>query len=194
MFHFQYFISMKTLNAKSWYYCLLVAAILVSCNKNDNGSDETAPVLSVPPVEISAVTSFIPFGADLTPTQKNPAFEYFVRDGNEPVRASTAGYVDRVFLNDNFPDYEIWIKLSSGSVYRMIYDHVSNLKVKEGSKILAGDTLGTVGDGRRTELQINKISENKELAYCPFKFGTAVFIQKHKAFSENWCLVDTVVP
>jgi len=55
--------------------------------------------------------------------------------------------------------------------------------------------LGTVGVENRTELQINKkISHNNELSYCPFDFGTIVFIQQHKAFAETWWLSDTVVP
>jgi hypothetical protein len=97
-------------------------------------------------------------------------------------------------LNDNFPDYEVWVKPSAKSVWRIIYDHVWNVKVSVGDKLSAGDILGTVGDKNRTELQINKISTDSELSYCPFDFGTSDFIQQHKIFTEVWCIEETVVP
>lgn len=98
-------------------------------------------------------------------------------------------------LNDNFPDYEIWIKTSSNSAYKIIYDHILDLNVITGDKINAGDIIGKVGDKNRTELQINKTEKNrKELSYCPFDFGTNEFISLHKSFTEIWCLSDIVVP
>jgi hypothetical protein len=174
---------------------LILVLITYACKKSDEKPDETHPVLSVTPVDISSVTSIIAFGADLTPQQKNPAFEYMVNNSDVQVRAVCKGYIEDIRLNDNVPDYEVWIKMSSNSIYRIIYDHVLNLNVSINDKVNAGDILGTVGTGNRTELQINKISNNnEELSYCPFDFGTADFIQQHKTFTENWCLTDTVVP
>jgi hypothetical protein len=174
---------------------LFAAFILIpsSCDK-EKPVDETPPVLSVTPVEIESVTSIIAFGADLTPSQKNPAFEYYVNNADVQVRSVCQGEVENIMLNDNFPDYEVWIKLSANSAWRIIYDHVLNLEYSMGDDVSPGDILGTVGEGNRTELQINKISKDSELSYCPFDFGTSEFIQQHKVFTEIWCLEDTVVP
>jgi len=88
----------------------------------------------------------------------------------------------------------VWIKMSSNSVWRIIYDHVLNLNILKNDNVNPGDILGIVGTGNRTELQINKIINNEELSFCPFDFGTSGFIQQHKIFTENWCLTDTVIP
>ena len=125
--------------------------------------------------------------------KKNVAFEYIVNDPDVQVRASCGGIVDTVFLNDNFPDYEVWIKTSSNSIYYIEYDHVLNLTVVEGEEVTAGAVLGTVGVGDRTELMVC-VYDPYWLVYCPFNFATEEFIQQHKSFTENWCLVDTVVP
>ncbi len=174
---------------------LLSAAITAACSKKEEKPDITPPVLSETPVEITSVTSFIPFGADLSAVQKNPAFEYRLTSAEVQVRSVCSGYIDRIMMNDNFPDYEIWVKTSSNSIWKIIYDHVLNLKVTKDQKLSPGDILGDVGTGNRTELQINKsISHNKELSYCPFDFATNDFINKHKAFTGIWCLTDTVNP
>lgn len=178
------------------FAAILISFLLptTSCNKDDAKLDDTPPILSYTPVAISTINSFIAFGTDLSATQKNPAFEYFVNSDSVRVRATSAGKVERIFLNDNFPDYEIWIMPFSNSVYRIIYDHVASVLVKEGTTIKAGETIGTVGTGNRTELQINKIVNKSELAYCPFNFGTIEFIEAHKMINTTWCLQDTVVP
>ncbi len=168
--------------------------ITFSCKKKDEQPDETPPVLSVTPVDISAVQSIISFGSDLTPLQKNPAFEYILNNSSVQVRSVCKGYVEKILSNDNFPDYEVWIKMSSNSAWTIIYDHVLNLNISNGDEVNPGDILGIVGTGNRTELQINKIINNKELSYCPFDFGTSEFIQQHKSFTENWCLTETVIP
>lgn len=174
---------------------LIILLVASGCKKNNEKLDETPPVLSVTPVDISTITSFIAFGADLSLIQKNPAFEYVVNNAGVQVRSVCKGYVENIFLNDNFPDYEVWIKTSSNSAYMLIYDHVLNLNISKGDKVEAGDVLGTVGSGNRTELQINKTGDdNKVLSYCPFDFGTSEFIQQHKNLGETWCLMDTVVP
>jgi hypothetical protein len=176
-----------------WF--LIIILIISGCKKNDEKSDETPPVLSVLPVDISTVTSIIAFGADLTPAQKNPAFEYRVNNSTVQVRSACKGYIEEIRLNDNFPDYEVWIKMSSNSIWRIIYDHVLNLNISKNDNVNPGDILGTVGIENRTELQINKnIKNNEELSFCPFDFGTSEFIQQHKLFTETWCLTDTVIP
>jgi hypothetical protein len=176
-------------------YFMIATLIVIAahCDKEDK-LDETRPVFSITPVDITTVTYIIQFGADLTATQKNPAFEYYVNNSNVQVRSVCQGYVEDIRLNDNFPDYEVWIKPSTKSVWRIIYDHVLNLNISDGDDVNPGDILGIVGEGNRTELQINKISDKSELSYCPFDFGTSDFIQQHKAYTEDWCIEETVVP
>lgn len=171
-----------------------VFMLIPSCCDKDKPLDETPPVLSVTPVDIATVTSIIAFGADLTPSQKNPAFEYYVSNSDVQVRSVCQGEVENIMVNSNFPDYEVWIKLSGNSAWRIIYDHVLNPMISVGDEVSPGTILGTVGEGNRTELQINKISEDNELSYCPFDFGTSEFIQQHKVFTEIWCIEETVVP
>lgn len=181
------------------YQAILVIIVFIlityKCKKNDEKPDETPPVLSVTPVDISSIISIIAFGADLSSVQKNPAFEYIVNNSSGQVRSVCKGYIEEIRLNDNFPDYEVWIRISSNSVYRIIYDHVLNLNISKDDKVNPGDNLGIVGTGSRTELQINKIgTNNEEVSYCPFDFGTSEFIQQHKIFTETWCLADIVIP
>ncbi|MCX6334753.1 MAG: hypothetical protein NT092_10705 [Bacteroidia bacterium] len=174
---------------------LIILLIASGCKKNDEKYDETPPVLSVLPVDISTVTSIIAFGADLTPVQKNPAFEYIVNNSTVQVRSVCKGYIEEIRLNDNFPDYEVWIKMSSNSIWTIIYDHILNLNISKNNNVIPGDILGTVGTGKRTELQINRIKKNnEELSFCPFDFGTSEFIQQHRLFTEIWCLADSVIP
>jgi hypothetical protein len=168
--------------------------MIASCCSKDKPPDETPPVLSVTPVDISTVTSIIAFGADLSGTQKNPAFEYYVNYNNVQVRSVCPGTVENIMMNDNFPDYEVWVKPSANSVWRIIYDHVLNPEISDNDAVNPGDILGTVGEGNRTELQVNKIVNNSELSYCPFDFGTSDFIQRHIAFTGDWCIEETVVP
>lgn len=87
--------------------------------------------------------------------------------------ASCAGKVNWIRLNDNRPDYEIEIVTSENSVYHIYYDHAENPQVTEGETIAAGDVIGTVGTGSRTELQINDTRMGH--AICPSMFGTASF-------------------
>jgi len=158
---------MKNINCRLILLGVVLLLSLQSCKRKDS-PDETPPVLSVTPVDINTVTSMIPFGADLSNTQKNPAFEYVVNSASVEVRSSCGGYIEDIRLNDNFPDYEIWIRPSKNSVYKLIYDHVLNLTVSLGDNVAAGDILGVVGTGNRTELQINRNSaDNLELSYCP---------------------------
>lgn len=171
-------------------YCLFpLAFIQFSCDKND-GVDDMPPVLSITPIDINSVAHVIPFGEDLSAAQKNPAFEYIVDNANEEVKSCSSGYVDKIIENDGFSDFEIHIKPSSGSEWIIIYDHVKNISLLKGDKVEPETLLGIVGDGNRTELQINK----NELAYCPLQFRTNEFIQLHNTVSDNWCLLETVVP
>jgi hypothetical protein len=150
---------------------LLILVIFSSCKKDKE--DTTPPVLSVAFVNTALTDRFIPFGANLSPTSINPAYEIILSDSNQQVVASCAGKVNWIRLNDNAPDYEMEIVTSDNSVYRLYYDHIENPVVSEGETIAAGDLLGTIGAGGRTELQINDTRNNHSV--CPSQFGTTDF-------------------
>jgi len=163
----------------------------INCSKK---IDETPPVLSVVPVDLSHLTDYIAFGGELSPNRYSPAFEYYLDNESAKVFSCCDGTVDRIMLNDNFPDYEVFIEPFPNSKWLVIYDHVKEVNFSAGDQVKAGDVLGIVGVGNRTELQINDNGNNKELSLCPFNFGTENFIQKHTNYTENWCLKESVVP
>jgi len=157
---------------------------------NEKEKDYTQPILSVSPVDMLSVTSISTFG----PVPKDIGFEYIVNSPDVQVRASCGGVVKNIWLNDNFPDYEVWIWTSSESVYYVQYDHVMDLNVSVGEEVTPNRVLGTVGIGNRTELTVGLIDGDEEVVYCPFDFATEEFIQDHMSFTDEWCLVDTLVP
>lgn len=163
--------------------------MLFSCDKKDT-VDDTPPILSTAPLDLSKVTSIIPFGENLSASQKNPAFEYITNSADVNVKSVSEGYIEAIKTNQGFDDVEIWVKPNPNSPWLIIYDHILVPNVSIGDTILPGDILGKVGESNRTELQLN----NNELAHCPLNFGTTAFIEKHLNISENWCLKDIVVP
>ena len=182
-------ISHKSLIMKKVFIVFISILILTGCDSDE--MDTIPPVISVPPIAIDHIDTFIPFGADLTPTQKNPAIEYFTDQANVSVRSVSEGVVVDIRGNPNIDDYEIWVRPSDLSKWLIIYDHILNIEVSIGDQIAINQTIGTVGVNNRTELQIN---DNQNLAYCPLQFGTDSFTQQHLNFSENWCLEETVIP
>ncbi len=174
---------------------VLVGALLTGGCETDVEEvvvEEITPELSVTPVDISTVRRIIEFGAALGPGRFSPAFEYYCNSPSVLVRSCCAGTVLWIRLNSNFPDYEMAVRVSDE--WLVIYDHVSNLAVVEGTVVAPGDMLGTVGAKNRTELQMNRTVGGTTLSYCPFDYATADFVQQHKAHTDTWCLTDTVVP
>lgn len=150
---------------------LFVWLIITACKKEKTNS--TPPALSIPFVNTALTQRFIPFGETLSATSINPAYEIILTDTTQQVVASCAGKVNWIRLNDNRPDYEMEIIPFDHSVYRIYYDHIESPLVTPGQQIDAGDALGTIGTGGRTELQINDTRTDK--AICPSQFGNAAF-------------------
>lgn len=169
-----------------------LSVLSISCNKND--IDTSSPQLNVIPVDFSKLESSIAFGQDLSADQKSPAFEYILDNANEEVISCTDGYIDQILDNDGFSDVEIHIKPSLNSEWTIIYDHVKNISFSQGDFIEAGTSLGKVGDGNRTELQLNQGNGKHAIAHCPLDFSTTAFTNAHLNFKEEWCLTKTVTP
>ncbi|NMH89143.1 M23 family metallopeptidase [Flavivirga algicola] len=173
---------------------LILGLLIFGCNNNDETLDPAPPSLSITPIAINEISSFIAFGETLSQNQLNPTIEYITNHANILVQSASGGYVEAIQMNSNIDDFEIWVKPSNNSQWLIIYDHILNIKVSVGDKINAGDVLGSIGIGNRTELQINQINHNQEIAYCPLNFGTNNFVQQHTNFSKNWCIAKTVTP
>ncbi len=172
------------------FLSLLLLTSLISCSEDEEPfNDYTPPILSVTPVDMSTVNWVIVFGEGATPSTLSPCFNYGVNASSVEVRAGSDGYIDTVFLNDNIADYEIWIKTSSNNVYFLEYDHILNVAISEGDKVVAGTVIGTVGEGNFTEFMV---WEYGDIAHCPFQFATDDFIQQHESVTANWCLEDSI--
>lgn len=172
--------------------------------------DTTAPVLSMPVVDLGQLTDFLPFGALLDSGLANPTYEFYTSVETVSVRAASAGVVVNVTPNTApQTDVEIQLRPSSASTYLLIYDHVVAPQVAVGQTVAAGQTLGQIGPfndrGRnrngRVELQINRGAGADAVAVCPRDFGTADFNAAHDAALARFpvrgstvCTVATVRP
>ena len=167
--------------------------ILSSCESGQS-VDPNPPSLSVVPVAIDQTVAIIPFGQNLTTSQKSPAFEYILSNEEAEVVACTKGVVTKVLINQGIADWELHIQPQQNSEWLVIYDHVLEVTVVEGETIEAGDILGKVGVGNRTELQINKGKGTATEAYCPLDYGTENFVNLHYDYFDIWCITPTVAP
>lgn len=184
---------MKQLNNTFFQYLVLsfLSIGLESCNNDD---DPIRPTLEIPPVNLTNLNVVLIFGEELSPDQKNPAFEYIMSDPTDLVMATSSGRVETILLNNNVSDYEIRIRLEENPDWLVIHDHVLNLQVAEGDTVNAGTILGVVGMLNRTELQLNNGKGNSTIAHCAINYGSDHFILEHESIMANWCLEKTVIP
>ncbi|WP_299246910.1 hypothetical protein [uncultured Aquimarina sp.] len=173
---------------------LMICLLVASCSDDDIFIDQTPPSFTITPIAIDQVSSFIAFGESLTPAQQNPAIEYFTSQSNIQLLSVSDGIVEDIRMNANIEDFEIWIKPNDNSSWLIIYDHVLDLNISLGDQVSAGQILGNIGIGNRTELQVNRINDSNDVAYCPLNFGTENFVEQHTDFFENWCVAETVIP
>ncbi|SEK81481.1 Peptidase family M23 [Aquimarina amphilecti] len=169
----------------------MIFLLVASCSDDDLLIDQTPPSFTVTQIPMDRVSSFIAFGESLTPTQQNPAIEYFTNQSDIEVRAVSDGVVEDIRMNINIEDFEVWIKPSNNSNWLIIYDHVLDINISVGDQVDAGQIIGVIGIGNRTELQVN---DDQNIARCPLQFGTENFVQQHINFSEEWCTAETVIP
>jgi hypothetical protein len=166
--------------------------------------DETAPVLSVAFVQAEQAVAFFIFGATLPSGVQNPTYEIETPDQTAAVVAASGGKVVAITISSNGIDRSITIVPSDASVWSIIYDHVSNVRVSVGQTVAAGAQLGTMGvlnNGRgRTELQVNRFDPAPTLSYCPQTFGTTTFNAAFAAAAQRLngsatvCSATTVKP
>ncbi len=180
----------------------LAAAAMACDSPTDAGEDDTPPVLSVPMVDLSTIREFLPFGSVLSSGVQNPAYEMVLEGTSLEIRAVTAGRVERIDANDpSQGDFELHIRPSQKSIYLVIYDHVLDLKVKEGNAVEPGTVLGRIGNWTATEGRIELQINRNDLSVCPRDLGTAGFNAAHDAAlaaslepAASVCLAETVHP
>jgi hypothetical protein len=114
------------------------------------------------------------------------------------------GLVTRIGFQPEYEDYELHVRPALTSAYLVIYDHVRNLTVAEGTSVGPGDVLGTIGHASpgegHVELQINR-SGSPNVSLCPRDLGTEAFNAAHEALFVSMrsphagvCLAPTVIP
>lgn len=165
--------------------------------------DTASPKLTVPFVAPEAALTFYVFGAKLPSGLLNPTWEIETASPTTPVVAAAAGKVVTVNLSSQ-ADSTLVVLPSDQSVYAIVYDHVSAVRVAAGQTVTAGTQLGSVGrlaNGRgRTELQVNRKVPAPTVALCPRAFFTAAITEQFQAAAQRVngsptiCLAETVAP
>jgi hypothetical protein len=116
---------------------------------------------------------FYAFGDKLGNTGRiNPNFEFASLKPDTKIVAALDGVVVFIKEQSGTDDSEVFLQTFDGSDWMVGYDHLTNLGVKKGDTVKAGDVLGEPvlqGNGLpRFELQINKrLADGSELSYCP---------------------------
>ena len=186
--------------------------LVPSCEKDEGTQNETfwtiekldqsQPVLSELPLDLTKVYAVIAFGAEL-PEVHNPTFEYYTLTSDVKIKAVCSGTIIRITFNERFQDYSIALLPKPNSAWTIIYDHLLNCPANVGDAIVAGAEIGSIGTGNRVELQVNKVvTGSSEISVCPLMVAGPSFIIAHnellqrllegKQYSFGWC-IKTIV-
>lgn len=190
----------------------LILLLVPSCEKDEGTQnelfwsneklDQSQPLLSELPLDLTKVIAVIAFGADM-PEVHNPTFEYYTTTSDVKIRAVCSGTVIRKTFNERFQDYSIVLLPKPNSAWTIIYDHILNCPAKVGDAIVAGAEIGSIGTGNRIELQVNKVvTGSSEISVCPLMVAGPAFIIAHnellqrilqgQQYSFGWC-IKTIV-
>lgn len=114
---------------------------------------------------------FYVFGDKLSGGRTNPNFEYASVKPGSPVVSAIDGIVGFINQQPDTKDYEVFIQPKEGSVWTIGYDHLTDVAVKKGDTVKAGDVLGKPAAQNngllRFEMQINKDENGQTTHYCP---------------------------
>ena len=90
---------------------------------------------------------------------------------NTPVRAVADGVVTATPFQADSNDYEVWEQTIVGSQWTIIYDHVKDLKVAQGTRVMASVQIGVAGGSTPFfELQVVQRTNDVNHQWCPTKF------------------------
>ena len=114
---------------------------------------------------------FYVFGDKLSGGRSNPNFEFASLKSGTEVVAAIDGVIAFVKEQPDSGDMEVFLQPKEGSMWTIGYDHLTDLAVKQGDQVKAGDVLGKPakqGNGvLRFEIQINKDKDGETLHVCP---------------------------
>lgn len=141
----------------------------------------------------NGLKGFYVFGDKLSGGRTNPNFEYAsLKDGAKAVSAID-GSVE--FIKEQSPgDFEVFIQPKAASAWTIGYDHVTNLAVKKGDTVKAGDIIGDPvmqNNGlTRFEMQINKDADGITTHYCPSSLlaesAKTTILPQLRSMLEQW--------
>jgi hypothetical protein len=119
----------------------------------------------------NGLKGFYVFGDKLSGGRLNPNFEYASLRSGTKVVSAIDGVVGFIKEQAESKDSEVFIQPKDGSMWTVGYDHVTNVTVKKGSTIKAGDVIGEPAMQNngllRFEIQINKDENGATTHYCP---------------------------
>jgi len=114
---------------------------------------------------------FYVFGDKLSGGRLNPNFEYASLKSGTKVISAIDGIVGFIKEQPESKDSEVFIQPKEGSAWTVGYDHITNVTVKKGATIKAGDTIGEPAIQNngllRFEIQINKDENGSTTHLCP---------------------------
>lgn len=114
---------------------------------------------------------FYIFGEPLEGNRLNPNFEFSsVKEGAKVV-AAIDGVVTFIKEQPETGDVEVFLQPKQNSQWTVGYDHLTNVTVKQGDTVTAGQPLGEAAKqnngSRRFEIQINKDVNGTTTHVCP---------------------------
>lgn len=114
---------------------------------------------------------FYVFGDKLSGGRTNPNFEFASLKENTEVISAIDGVVGFVKEQTDSGDVEVIIQPKENSKWSLGYDHLTNVKLKQGDVVKVGDVIGkpaVQGNGLlRFEFQVNKDENNTTTHVCP---------------------------
>ena len=114
---------------------------------------------------------FYVFGDKLSGGRTNPNFEFASLKAGTKVVAAIDGIVGFVKQQSETGDYEVFLQPRENSAWTIGYDHLTNVSVKQGDTVKAGDVLGEPAMQNngltRFEIQINKDENGSTTHHCP---------------------------
>jgi hypothetical protein len=123
-----------------------------------------------------------------------PEIVYNQLDIKTPVTAIGDGTVFKISTQPESNDFSLEIRFNDDWMF--IYDHVIDLKFKEGDKVKSGEVLGTVSTNKDLktgylEIQIKQASGNTEsTSYCPLQLLStsqkATYSSKITQLMKDW--------
>ena len=119
----------------------------------------------------NGLKGFYVFGDKLSGGRQNPNFEYASLKSGTKVVSAIDGIVGFIKEQTDSKDFEVFIQPKENSAWTVGYDHITNVSVKKGASIKAGDVIGepaVQNNGLlRFEIQINKDESGQTTHYCP---------------------------